>query len=340
MIKSLKKVCSLFVIIALLFAMNIGIYSYADEVETVSPYGLEVIEDEVYSFREVLENVTTGLDYEAMDEVYFDGYQWNVTHAQSSTGGSWGVKDTWWARSTSISDRFSSICASNSDGEVINSLEMMIHQNIVDKNDKKIYWSLTPLWECASTTWINFVAPHTGKIVLFDELGNKIIACSEDEPFWAFQQDKTRTYKISVEKNDVKIWPENNDGALIDSKNRSVDFPFLGKKGFMPVTEGDVISIRIDVVGRFEGYSGLTAVTFNPCVAYIEIDKPVNDNEETFDDYYDYYEENDLEEDDSDWVLYLVIGATSLILIATIVIVVLLIKKKKSIASSNENTTN
>ncbi len=345
--KSIKKILSVLVALTLVFAMFTGMTASADETEMklpTLPEGVEIIEGEVYSFREVLESVTLGLDHAAMDEVYFDGYQWNVSHRQNFTDGPWGIKENWFARESTW-EGFNCICISSTtdqnNSEIWNAHEMMIEWNETDDN---VYWSLQPLWSCSSNTWINFVAPHTGKIVLFEEFGNKIAAISEEAPFYSFQNDKNRPWKITVEKNDVKVWPMEEDCVVLDKNNRAVDFPSLGKTGVMPVTEGDIISIRIDVAGEFESkfesseYNGTyiggnTTATFNPVIAYTEIEEPVPEVEDTFDDVDDFNTNTD--EDDNDglgWILYVIIGAGVLVVAAAIVVVIILVSKKKKAA--------
>lgn len=377
---SIKKLMAVLVALTLVFAMFTGVNVSAAETEMKLPNlpdGVEIIEGEVYSFREVLENVTVGLDHEAMDDVYFDGYQWYVSHRQNFTDGPWGIKEDWYARESYGWDGFKCICinktTSENNSEIWKNHEMMIEWNEADENDKNIYWSLQPLWSCSSNTWINFVAPHTGKIVLFEEFGNKITACSEDEPFKSFLTkdsngrpvDYNRPWKITVEKNDVKVWPMDDDCAVLDKNNRAVDFPSLGKIGVMPVTEGDIISIRIDAAGEFEsgtGYDyegtrilGNTTATFNPVIAYTEIveeeefeeefedvDTPNTSNK---DDANGEQKGDDAEGDDADdekdfftkvftgdagWIVYLIIGVGVLVIAAGVVTVILVVKKKKS----------
>ncbi len=350
----IKKFGAVLVALTLVFAMFTGFTVSADEAAIKLPEGIEIIDGEVYSFREVLDNVTVGLDHAAMDEVYFDGYQWNLTTRQSFTDGPWGIKDTWWARETAVKDTYACICASGATGdnnsEIWNNHEMMVEWNVADPTDKKIYWSLQPLWSCSATTWINFVAPHTGKIVLFEEYGAQITACSEEAPFWSFQQDKNRPWKITVEKNDVKVWPMDEDAVVLDKNNRAIDFPSLGKTGVMPVTEGDIISIRIDVAGEFESkvdsseyfgtsIHGMTTATFNPCVAYTEIEEPAPEVEDTFDDVDDNTDENENDNDDDlGWILYVIIGAGVLVVAAVAVVIVLVVLKKKKVApAASEN---
>ncbi len=353
---SIKRILAVLVALTLVFAMVTGMSASADEAEMklpTLPDGVEIIDGEIYSFREVLENVTLGLDHAAMDEVYFDGYQWNVTTRQNFTDGPWGIKDTWWARETPLKDQFAVICASGATGdnnsEIWNQHEMMIEWNVADPTDKKVYWSLQPLWSCSSNVWINFVAPHTGKIVLFEEYGAQITACSEDAPFWSFQQDKNRPWKITVEKNDVKIWPMEEDCVVLDKNNRAVDFPSLGKTGVMPVTEGDIISIRIDIAGEFESkfesseyngtyIGGMTTATFNPVVAYTEIEEPVPEVEDTFDDVDDDVNTNDDGDDNGlGWLLYVIIGAGVLVVAAVVAVVIIVVaKKKKAVVPADE----
>lgn len=346
---SFKKLLAVLVALTLVFAMFTGMTASADETEMKLPKlpeGVEIIEGEVYRFSEVLENVTLGLDHTAMDEVYFDGYQWNVTHRQNFTDGPWGIKENWYARESTW-EGFNCICISattkDQDSEVWEKHEMMIEWNETDDN---VYWSLQPLWSCSSNTWINFVAPHTGKIVLFEEFGNDITACSEEAPFKSFetQYDYTRPWKITVEKNDVKVWPMEENGVVLDKDNRSVDFPSLGKTGVMPVNEGDIISIRIDVAGEFEtNYDaseyfgtkilGNTTATFNPVVAYTEIEEPVPEVEDTFDDVDDLDEEPKVDNDNGlGWILYVIIGAGALVVVAIAVVIILVVAKKKKAA--------
>ena len=345
--KSIKKILSVLVALTLVFAMFTGMTASADETEMklpTLPEGVEIIEGEVYSFREVLESVTLGLDHTAMDEVYFDGYQWNVSHRQNFTDGPWGIKENWVARESYDWDGFKCICITPTTDEQNSEIwikhEMMIEWNEADENDKNVYWSLQPLWSCSSNTWINFVAPHTGKIVLFEEFGNDIKAFTENDSFSA---DNYRPWKITVEKNDVKVWPMEEDYAVLDNQNLSTSFPSLGKIGVMPVTEGDIISIRIDAAGEFEsgaGYdyegkkiSGNTTAIFNPVIAYTEIEEPVPEVEDTFDDVDDFNTNTD--EDDNDglgWILYVIIGAGVLVVAAAIVVVIILVSKKKKAA--------
>lgn len=352
----IKKFGAVLVALTLVFAMFTGLTASADETTIKLPEGIEVIDGEVYSFREVLENVTIGLDHAAMDEVYFDGYQWNLTSCQYWNDGPWGVRDTWWARETALKDQYASICASGATGdnnsEIWDYHEMMVEWNVADPTDKKVYWSLRPLWSCSSTTWINFVAPHTGKIVLFEEYGAQIVACGEEEPFYSFRQDCHRPWKITVEKNDVKIWPADEDAVILDKNNRAIDFPSLGKTGVMPVTEGDIISIRIDVAGGFETkndtaeyfgtrISGNTVATFNPCVAYTEIeeDEPIVNNDNKDVDNTDNEPSTDGNDNGLGWILYVIIVAGVLVVAAVAVVIVLVLKKKKAATADVETPT-
>lgn len=349
---SIKRILAVLVALTLVFAMFTGMTASAAETEMklpTLPDGVEIIEGEVYSFREVLENVTLGLDHTAMDEVYFDGYQWNVSHRQNFTDGPWGIKENWFARESTW-EGYSCICISNTtsenNSEIWNSHEMMIEWNETDDN---VYWSLQPLWSCSSNTWINFVAPHTGKIVLFEEFGNKIAAISDEAPFYSFQNDKNRPWKITVEKNDVKVWPMEEDCVVLDKNNRAVDFPSLGKTGVMPVTEGDIISIRIDVAGEFESkfesseYNGTyiggnTTATFNPVIAYTEIEEPVPEVEDTFDDVDDddANTNDDGEDNGLGWILYVIIGAGVLVVAAVVAVVIIVVAKKKKAVPAEE----
>lgn len=366
---SIKKLMAVLVALTLVFAMFTGLNVSAAETEMKLPNlpdGVEIIEGEVYSFREVLENVTTGLDHQAMDEVYFDGYQWNVSHRQNFTDGPWGIKENWVARESYGWDGFKCICISSTtsenNSEIWKNHEMMIEWK---ENDPNVYWSLQPLWSCSSNTWINFVAPYTGKIVLFEEFGNQIRALSSEAPYYSFEPNRYRPWKITIEKNDVKVWPLEEDCAVLDNNNRAIDFPSLGKTGVMPVTEGDIISIRIDVAGEFEsgtGYDyegqkigGNTTAIFNPVIAYTEIVEE-EEFEEDFedvdtpnvsnkDDANGEQKGDDAEGDDADdekgfftkvftgdagWIVYLIIGVGVLVIAAGVVTVILVVKKKKS----------
>lgn len=344
---SIKRILAVLVALTLVFAMVTGMSASADEAEMklpTLPDGVEIIDGEIYSFREVLENVTLGLDHSAMDEVYFDGYQWNVSHRQNFTDGPWGIKEEWFARESTW-DGFNCICisktTSENNSEIWNSHEMMIEWNETDDN---VYWSLQPLWSCSSNTWINFVAPHTGKIVLFEEFGKDIVAYTENG---SFSSDAYRPWKITVEKNDVKVWPMEEDYALLDNSTLSTDFPSLGKTGVMPVTEGDIISIRIDAAGEFEngaGYeyegkriSGTTTAIFNPVVAYTEIEEPVPEVEDTFDDVDDVDTNDDGDDNGLGWLLYVIIGAGVLVVAAVVTVVIIVIaKKKKAVVPADE----
>lgn len=350
---SIRKVLSVLVALTLVFAMLTCTTASADE-STMKlpqlPEGVEIIDGEIYSFREVLEMAVSGLDHTAMDEVYFDGYQWFVSHRQNFTDGPWGIKENWVARESTW-EGFSCICisatTSENNSEIWKSHEMMIEWNETDDN---VYWSLQPLWSCSSNTWINFVAPHTGKIVLFEEFGKAITAYTEH---YSFSSDNYRPWKITIEKNDVKVWPMEEDYALLDNTNLSVDFPSLGKTGVMPVTEGDIISIRIDVAGEFEsgaGYdyegkkiSGTTTAIFNPVIAYTEIEESVPEVEDDFTNVDDLVnndkdDKGDKDEDDGlDIGLIIAIAAGALLVVtAVVVIIIIAAKKKKSKVAVNE----
>ncbi len=354
--KSVTKLLAVLVTLTLVFAMFTGMSTTASAAEMKMPEGFEFIDGEVYSFREVLENVTIGLDHTAMDEVYFDGYQWNVTTCQTFTDGPWGIKDTWFARESTW-EGFKCICASSSSGdnnsEIWKSHEMMIEWK---EGDQNVYWSLQPLWSCSATTWINFVAPHTGKIVLFEEFGNNILALSEEAPYYSFEQKTNRPWKITIEKNDVKIWPMEEDCVVLDKNNREIAFPSLGKTGVMPVTEGDIISIRIDVAGEWEvgsdsseyfgmSIGGTTTATFNPVVAYTEISEPVADVEDTYEDVDDVTAGNTDKKDDSaeeadadsnTLVLIIIIAAVAVVVVGAGVVAFVIIKKKKTVEKTSE----
>lgn len=351
---NVKKLLAVLVALTLVFAMFTGMNVSAAEAEMKLPEGFEFIDGEIYSFRETLEMAVSGLDHTAMDEVYFDGYPWNVSHRQNFTDGPWGIKENWVARESYGWDGFKCICITpttdEQNSEIWKNHEMMIEWNEADENDKNVYWSLQPLWSCSSNTWINFVAPHTGKIVLFEEFGNDIKAYTENYSFYA---DNYRPWKITVEKNDVKVWPMEEDYAVLDNQNLSTSFPSLGKTGVMPVTEGDIISIRIDAAGEFEsgaGYdyegkriSGNTTAIFNPVIAYTEIEEPVEEPEDTYEDVDDTTgntgdSNNDAanNNDDADakdeglgWILYVIIGGAVLVVGAGAAVAVILIKKKK-----------
>ncbi|MBQ3547158.1 MAG: hypothetical protein IJA44_01620 [Clostridia bacterium] len=338
---SIKRILSVFVILMLVFSMLTVMPASADESQIKLPEGFEFIEDEVYSFREVLDNITYGLDPASLEQVFFDGFQWNVTTQQRFTDGPWNLNENWYIRETPDKDLYGSICVNNStepvNSEIWKNHEMMIEWNVADTSDKNIYWSLQPLWSCAATTWINFVAPHTGKIVLFEEFGNQIKACATGAPFYAFENN--REFHISVLKNDVKVWPVDEEYVVLNSTTRAIDFPSLGKTGAMPVTEGDVIAICIDVGGEFEGFKGMTTATFNPVIAYTEIESQVvNDDNSSDLDYIDGYENNNntnvnntSESNDLGWILYVIIGCGVLLVIAVVVIVIFVSKKKKSV---------
>ena len=85
---------------------------------------------------------------------------------------------------------------------------------------------------------------------------------------------------------------------------------------------------------------GNTTATFNPVIAYTEIEEPVPEVEDTFDDVDDFNTNTD--EDDNDglgWILYVIIGAGVLVVAAAIVVVIILVsKKKKAKALSAEET--
>ena len=352
---SIKKLMAVLVALTLVFTMFTGMSTSAAEATMKLPKlpdGIEIIEDEIYSFRETLEMVVDGLDHAALDEVYFDGYQWSVSHRQNFTDGPWGIKENWVARESTW-DGFKCICitptTAEQNSEIWKSHEMMIEWNETDDN---VYWSLQPLWSCSSNTWINFIAPHTGKIVLFEEFGNQIAAFGEEAPYYSFQSENYRPWKITVEKNDVKVWPMEEDCAVLDNTNKAVDFPSLGKTGVMPVTEGDIISIRIDVAGEFETnfesseyygkpIKGATTATFNPVVAYTEIEEPVPEVEDTFEDVDDDTDadantDTDKNADkDSNMLLFVLIGVGAAVVIAAVIVVVILVSKKKKATAVN-----
>ncbi len=93
---------------------------------------------------------------------------------------------------------------------------------------------------------LSFVAPKSGKVVIYDLLGNITTPTKDEDPFWCWK-GTTNEVEITVWKGETKIWPTD---ATVDNKitlvGDSVQFPDLGE---IKVNKGDVLSVKFAEVG-------------------------------------------------------------------------------------------
>ena len=108
---------------------------------------------------------------------------------------------------------------------------------------------------------IDFVAPATGKAVLYDP-DEGIWGGIQGDPYWSYLEKDSAVSKIQVLLNDKVIWPASGEFTQIDNKNPAVDFPRIE----LNLKTGDVLRLRTQRVGGSGGFG----MQLNPTVSYYD----------------------------------------------------------------------
>ncbi len=108
---------------------------------------------------------------------------------------------------------------------------------------------------------IDFVAPATGKAVLYDP-DEGIWGGIQGDPYYSYLEKDSAVSKIQVLLNDKVIWPASGEFTQIDNKNPAVDFPRIE----LNLKTGDVLRLRTQRVGGSGGFG----MQLNPTVSYYD----------------------------------------------------------------------
>ncbi len=336
----LKKFAASLVALTLVFAMFTGIVPSALPTEdTINAFGQEweILEDEIYGAYESLSEVVEDYEPEDCEEVDMDDSVWSF---QLEVGQDWWYATTYYfTHDGPVADNFSTITpqpfanyAKPGDEKyeevVAKRMQNYASSVAIDKVDERLALTLRGPWTaCNGQAKFVFTAPKSGYVVLFNE--GLIQGATKDSVFSSFSDPKGSGYvELCIKKNDVVI----SDIVKISCDSMTAEFPKAGTTGRFKVTEGDEIEVHLRAYDQtWEN----NTVFVDPVVAYtevieeeekedVDIDEPSNDSK---DDLKDDAKDNN---DGSNWIIYVIIGAGALLVIAAAVVVIIVLKKKKN----------
>ncbi len=336
----LKKFGVSLVALTLVFAMFSGFGASAlPEDNTVAAFGQEweILENEVYGCYEILQECVEDLEPDDYEEVDMDDMPWYFNLE---------VAKDWWYASTyyytadgPVEDNFACISPQSLDtyakpGE--EKYEEVVAKRIanyassvaLDKQGERLAVTTRGPWTGNNgQAKLVFVAPKTGKVVLFNE--GLIEAATKDSPFSAFSDPVgSGTVEICLKKNDTVI----SDRLTISVDSRTAEFPKAGTTGCFKVFEGDEIEINIRA---YDCTWENNTIFIDPVVAYTEVEEPKVKPDENLDDTTDT--KDDEGKDGPDVLLFVIIGAGVLVVAAIAVVLVIVFKKKKTVAPINDD---
>ncbi len=339
----LKKFAASLVALTLVFAMFTGVVASALPTEdTINAYGQEweILEDEIYGAYESLSECVEDLEPEDCEEVDMDDSVWSF---QLEVAQDWWYATTYfYTHDGPVKDNFACITPQaltnylNGDGNkepvVEQRLQNYASSVALDKVDERLALTLRGPWT-ANNGQAKFIfkAPKSGYVVLFNE--GLIQGATKDSAFKSFSDPKGSGYvELCIKKNDVII----SDIVKISCDSMTAEFPKAGTTGRFKVTEGDEIEVHLRA---YEHTWENNTVFIDPVVAYTEVieeQKPNVDTNVDTDTDVDTDIDEDVDDKDSDWLLYVIIGAGALLLIAAAVVVIIIIAKKNKKALAAE----
>lgn len=336
----LQKFSASLVALTLVFAMFAGMTASALPTEdTINAFGQEweILEDEIYGAYESLSECVEDYEPEDCEEVDMDDSVWSF---QLEVGQDWWYSTTYYyTHDGPVADNYSTITpqpfanyAKPGDEKyedvVAKRMQNYASSVALDKVDERLALTLRGPWTaCNGQAKFIFKAPKSGFVVLFNE--GLIKAATKDSVFSSFSDPKGSGYvELTIKKNDVAI----SEVVKISCDSMTAEFPKAGTTGRFKVTEGDEIEVHLRAYD--ETWENNT-VFIDPVVAYtevieeekkedVDIDEPSNDSK---DDAKDDAKDNN---DGSNWIIYVIIGAGALLVIAAAVVVIIVLKKKKN----------
>lgn len=340
--KILKKACVSFIALTLVLSMFSGLTASAlPKGNTITAFGQEweILEDEVYGCFEALQECVEDLEPEDYEEIDMDDSVW---YHQMQVDDWWMATTYYYTADGPVKNNYACIsqfCLENYKKPGEEGYEQVVYDRIcnyassaaLDVEKERIAVTLRGPWT-ANNGDCNFVfvAPKTGKVVLYNE--GLIQAASPNSNFASFSDPKgSGTVDLCIKKNDVII----SDIITISVSNPTAEFPKAGVTGCFKVNEGDEIVIYLK---SYDHTWENNTVFIDPVVAYTEIieDEPVK-KEETTENEETTIDETDNNENGLGMYLYIIIGAGILLVVAAVVVIILISKKKKATTSNDEN---
>ncbi|MBQ3058000.1 MAG: hypothetical protein IJD00_03530 [Clostridia bacterium] len=334
-----KKTCAFLVVLTLIFSLFTGINTSAlPKGDTVKAFGQEweILEDEVYGCFESLQECVEAYDPTQYEEVDMDDSVWNFSLEVAKDW--WFADAYYYSADGPVKDNFACISPQTLDGYKKpgeDGYEQIVADRIanyasslaLDVKEQRLAVTLRGPWTGNNgQAKLTFVAPKTGKVVLFNE--GSILGATKDSPFNSFGEIKgSGEVEICIRKNDTAI----SEVVKISCENMSAEFPHAGTTGRFKVTEGDEIEIHLR---SYDCTWENNTVFIDPVVAYTEVEEQ---EEEEIDDIpiIEDWDENtsDVDTDGQDnglgFIIYVIIGAGVLVVAAIAVIIIVIASKKK-----------
>lgn len=339
-----KKFSAVLVALTLVFAMFTGITASAlPEGDTVSAFGeeWEILEDEIYGCFESLQECVEDFEPSEYEEVDMDDSVW---YFNLEVDRDWWYADTYYYTGDGpVKDNYACISPQSLEGYkkpgedgyeaiVAERIANYASSTALDVKNERLAVTLRGPWTGNNgQAKFVFVAPKTGKVVLFNE--GLIEGATKDSIFKSFGDPKGSGYvELCIKKNDVII----SDVIKISTDSMTAEFPHAGTTGRFKVTEGDEIEIHLK---SYENHWENNTVFIDPVVAYTEVeeepDPVVDDLDDTSSDNNDDGDNTRLEPG----FIYLIIGvAAVLVVIIAVVVIIGASKKKKAVAIPTEET--
>ncbi len=330
-----KKFGAVLVALTLVFALFTGITASAlPEGDTVSAFGeeWEILEDEVYGCFESLQECVEDFETSDYEEVDMDDSVWYLSMEVAQD---WWFADTYYYTGDGpVKDNYACISPQSLEGYkkpgeegyesiVADRIANYASSTALDVKKERLAVTLRGPWTGNNgQAKLVFVAPKTGKVVLFNE--GLIEGATKDSVFNSFGDPKgSGEVEICIRKNDTII----SDIIKISTDSMTAEFPHAGTTGRFKVNEGDEIEIHLR---SYNNTWENNTVFIDPVVAYTEVEEeqePVLDDLD--DTSSDANDDGDKNGNDLGWLLYVIIGAGVLVVIAAIVVVILFASKKK-----------
>lgn len=331
----MKKFAASLVALTLVFAMFTGTVASALPTEdTINAFGQEweILEDEIYGAYESLSEAVEDLEPEDCEEVDMDDSVWSF---QLEVGQDWWYATSYYfTHDGPVADNYSTITpqpfanyAKPGDEKyediVAKRMQNYASSVALDKVDERLALTLRGPWTaCNGQAKFVFTAPKSGYVVLFNE--GLIKAATADSVFKSFSDPKGSGYvELCIKKNDTII----SEIVKISCDSMTAEFPKAGTTGRFKVTEGDEIEVHLRAYDQtWEN----NTVFVDPVVAYTELIEDQKPNVDVDTDVDSTPSEDDNKDDgnDSNGILYVIIGAGALLVIAAAVVVIILAAKK------------
>lgn len=333
----LKKFGVSLVALTLVFAMFSGFGAAAlpkDNTVKAFDQEWEILEDEVYGCYEILQECVEDFEPEDYEEVDMDDKPWYFNLE---------IDKDWWYATTyfyyadgPVEDNFACIGPKSLDSYpkpgdekyeeiVANRIANYASSVALDKVDERLAVTTRGPWSKNNgQAKFVFVAPKTGKVVLYNE--GLIEAATKDSPFSAFGDPvSSGTVEVCIKKNDTII----SEIVKISVDSPTAEFPKAGKTGCFKVFEGDEIEINVKA---YDNISENNTIFLDPVVAYTEVEEPKVKPQENVNKDDDTNKDNN---SDAPNVMPIIIIVVGVIVVAVVLILVL---KKKRVSSVNNKS--